>query len=93
MDDADEPTFSGQEASEVQTALRRALDLEPEQFPLPAFVGMISDEIDQLRDAGKDDDAIAALVSAVSGKTITAEQIGRYYASPEDRGHFGGEER
>ena len=86
----DEPTFTGQEASETQTALREALGLDPEQFPLPAFVGMISDEIEQLRGQGKDDEQIAALVSAVSGKTVTADQIGRYYASPKDRGQAGG---
>ena len=85
----DEPTFSGQEASETQTALREALGLDPEQFRLSAFVGMISDEIEQLRARGKDDEQIAALVSAVSGKTVTADQIGRYYASPEERGHAG----
>ena len=34
------------------TALRAALGLPPEQFSIQAFVGMISDEIEQLRTPG-----------------------------------------
>ncbi len=47
------PTLTGQKAADAQTFLRKALGLPPEQSPLPAFVGMVSDEIQQLREAGK----------------------------------------
>ncbi len=46
-------TLTGQQAADAQTALRQALGLPPEQFPLQAFVGMVSDEIEQLRSKGE----------------------------------------
>lgn len=82
-------TFTGQQAATVQTALRQALGLPPENFPVQAFIGMISDEIEQLRAAGKDDKAIASLVSSATGEPVDAETITRFYASPEARGHHG----
>lgn len=84
---ATEPTFTGQQAAEAQTALRKALGLPPEQFPLPAFVGMVSDEIEQLRKAGKTDEQIAALINKAIGVEVPATAIGNFYASPEERGH------
>ena len=54
------------EALKAQTALRAQAGLGPEMFPLEAFVGMISDEIESLRKCGKSDDEIAA-VSRSSG--------------------------
>ena len=86
-----EPTFSGQEAAEAQTALRRALGLGPEWFPIQAFVGMISDEIEQLRGQGQDDAMIARVIAEATGKIITAESITRFYASPQERGRHGPE--
>jgi hypothetical protein len=74
-----------QEAIKAQKALRTAAGLGPEMFPLDAFVGMISDEIDSLRKAGKSDQQIAALVSQNSSIQITAEEIAQNYASPEQR--------
>ena len=83
-------TFTGQQAADAQTALRKALGLAPEQFPLPAFVGMVSDEIEQLRKKGQTDEQIAAVINQTIGQaTITAEDIGRFYASAEERGHHG----
>ena len=81
--------FTGQQAADAQTALRKALGLPPEQFPLPAFVGMVSDEIEQLRAVGQSNDQIAAIISQVTGVTISAEAIATFYASPEARGHGG----
>lgn len=83
MDEADEPTFSANEAANAQTALRWALGLEPEQFPLRGMIGMLSDEIEQLRAAGKTDGAIAELLSGITHKPVTVEQVARYYAPPE----------
>jgi hypothetical protein len=82
-------TFSGRDAAEAQTALREALGLAPERFPVQAFIGMISDEIEQLRAKGQDDAAIAKLVSAVTGKMIDPAIITANYATPEQRGHHG----
>ncbi len=84
-----ETTFTGQQAADAQTALRQALGLPPEQFPLPAFVGMVSDEIEQLRNQGHSDDQIAALIARAIGVKLSGEDIGQFYASPEERGHHG----
>ena len=77
--------FFLQEALRAQQALREAANLPPEQFPVEAFVGMISDEIEALRDGGRSDAEIAALISSHSAIDITAEEIGENYASPEER--------
>ena len=42
-------TVSLAESLKALQALRNAAGLGPEQFPLPAFVGMISDEVKALR--------------------------------------------
>lgn len=75
-----------EEAVKAQGALRQAAGLEPERFPLEAFVGMISDEIEHLRDTGLSDEQIAAIVRANSRIQITAAELAQYYASPERRG-------
>ena len=74
-----------EEAIRAQKALRRAAGLGPEQFPIQAFVGMISDEVEQLRQGGKSDEEIAALIEANSNIKITASEIAENYASPERR--------
>jgi hypothetical protein len=80
-------TYSLDQALRAQEALRTAAGLGPETFPVEAFVGMISDEIEQLRSQGKSDAEIAALITASSAIDITAEEIAANYASPEDRHH------
>ena len=47
-----ETTFKLGEALEAQGAMRRSLGLPEEVFPVEAFVGMISDEIEASRRAG-----------------------------------------
>jgi hypothetical protein len=74
------------EAIRAQKGLREAAGLtEPEMFPVAAFVGMISDEIETLRGQGKSDEAIAKLVGQHSAIAITAAEIGEHYAGPELR--------
>jgi hypothetical protein len=73
------------QAVRAQKALRDAAALGPEMFPIEAFVGMISDEIEQLRSQGKTDGEIAALITRNSDIQITAEEISENYASPENR--------
>ena len=77
-----------EEALKAQKALRDAAGSGAETFPLPAFIGMISDEVEALRDMGKTDADIAAVIEANSIIRITAEDIRNHYATPEQRhGH------
>ena len=78
-----------QEALKALNALREASGSGPETFPLPAFVGMISDEVETLRSTGKTDGEIAAIIEANSAVRISAENIRQHYATPEQR-HGGG---
>ena len=77
--------ISLEEALKVQKVLRDAAGSGPEVFPLPAFVGMISDEVETLRDMGKSDREIAAMIEANSAIRITADDIAAHYATPEQR--------
>ncbi len=81
----DDQTFSAQEAVAVQRELRRSLGLDAEAFPVPAFVGMISDEIEQFRAAGKSDADIAAVIKSAVGRDVSPETIAQFYAPPEER--------
>ena len=74
-----------EEAVRAQKALREAAGLGQEQFPIQAFVGMISDEIEELRKLGKSDQEIAGLIQDHSSIQITAAEIAKNYASPEER--------
>lgn len=86
-----DPTFTAEDALATTKALRQALGRGPEQFPAQAFVGMISDEIEQLRAQGKDDSTIAALITEATGKPVTAELIADHYAPAEERRYSGHE--
>lgn len=83
-------TYPIEEALRAQKALREAAGLEPEMFPVAAFVGMISDEIDQLRLQGKTDEEIAGLVASSSSISLTASEIADHYATPEERHQHSG---
>ena len=78
-------TYPVEQAVCAQKALREAAGLGPEMFPIQAFVGMISDEIEKLRSQGKTHAEIAALIATNSGIEITASEIEENYAPPEDR--------
>ena len=80
------PSLTAHQVAAAQIEMRAALGLEEERFPLPAFIGMVSDEIEQLRAQGYTDTDIAELIEAASRVAITAEDIGLHYASPEARG-------
>ena len=81
--------FSAEQAAAAVTALRSSLGLSPQRFSTETFVGMISDEIEQLRAAGRSDSDIAALLADSVDVRLAADEIGRYYASPERRGRPG----
>ncbi len=78
-----------EEAIKAQKALRSAAGLGPEEFPIQAFVGMISDEIESLRKRGKSDEEIASVIQQNSAIEITAQQIAENYASTEERHQHG----
>lgn len=80
-----EKVYSLEEALRAQKALRTLGGLGPEQFPIQAFVGMISDEIEHLRKLGHSDEEIAKVIGANSKIEISAAEIAENYASPEDR--------
>ena len=82
-------TYPLEEALKAQQALRDAAGMAAEQFPLPAFVGMISDEIEVLRESGKSDEQIASIIRSHSAIKITATDIAQHYASPEERHQYG----
>ncbi len=73
------------EAIKAQQSLRRAAGLGPEMFPVEAFVGMISDEVEALRKAGSTDGEIASIIHENSAIEITGAEIAEHYASPERR--------
>jgi hypothetical protein len=62
-------SFSTEQLVAAQKVLRDALQLPPERFPLQAFVGMISDEIEQLRLRGLSDGAAHGDICAESSST------------------------
>ena len=78
-------TYSLEEALKAQKALRDAAGLGEEKFPIQAFVGMISDEVEALRKRGKSDEEIATLIESNSGIQISAAEIAENYASPDER--------
>lgn len=75
-----EHTFTADQAAAATTALRMLLGKPPEQFGVSQFVAMISDEIQQLREAGHTDADIAALVQESTGGPLSAEDIAQHYA-------------
>ncbi len=81
-----------EQALKAQKAMRDAAGLPAEVFPVEAFVGMISDEIEALRQQGRSDEEIARLIRESSSVKITASEIAENYASAESR-HAPGEPR
>jgi hypothetical protein len=73
---SDEPVFTADQVAEASTALRTALGLPPEHFPLRQFVSMLGDEVSQLRAKGWGDAEIAALLSESTGSIIPVEALG-----------------
>ena len=78
-----------EEAVKAQKALRAASGLGPEMFPIQAFVGMISDEIESLRKRGTSDVEIAHLIQENSDIQISPSEIADHYVWPEERHHSG----
>ena len=77
--------FTLDESIRAQKAMRDELDMPEEKFPIPAFVGMVSDEIEKLRAAGRSDADIATIVKKATGKDIPPDAIAEHYATPDER--------
>ncbi len=86
----DQLTFSLDEAIKAQRSLRQVLGLGEERFEVSEFVEMISDEIEQMRDAGKTNEDIVAVVAEATGHRMDPADLDRHYIAPEDR--HGGQE-
>lgn len=80
-----EKTYTIEDARTAQRILRERAGLPEEHFPIRAFVGMLSDEIEALRGQGVSDGEISQLLEANSSIQISGEEISYNYAPPEDR--------
>ncbi len=85
MADNHELRFSADQAIRAQRALREALGLGAEQFPLRAFIGMISDEIEQMRASGRPDADVVEIIRQQTGKSISPADLQRFYAPAQER--------
>ncbi len=75
--DARVEAFTTADAARAQQALRDAMGLGPETLSLEALIGMLGDELDQLRRIGKTDADLAAMLSAATGRDIPVSALGR----------------
>jgi len=83
-----EKTYPLEQALRAQKALRDLAGLQPEMFPVSSFVGMVSDEIETLRNQGHTDQAIARTITEHSGIEVSAEELAAHYAPADERhGH------
>lgn len=82
--------FSLEQAMRAQALLRREAGLPAQDFSTGELVGMLSDEIEQLRALHRSDCDISALL-ADHGICVSASDVARYYAPPELRLHPGAE--
>lgn len=64
--------FSAEDVMQAQLGLRQTMGLGPEAFGAAQFIGMLGDEIRQLRDIGKSPAEIAALISKAIGRELPA---------------------
>lgn len=90
---SEDHSFTADQAAAATTAMRMSLGLPPDQVGIRQFVAMISDEIQQMRQAGHSDDDIAAVVRESTGSTLDAGDIEAHYAPPDARGRAGGHDR
>ena len=82
---SDDVVFTVDQVAACSTALRTALGKPPEHLSIAQFIGMISDEIEQLRAEAWSDVEIAALISETTGSVVGAGDVATFYAGPEAR--------
>ena len=81
----DTESFTAEQAAAANKVLRAAVGLAPQTFSKEQFVGMISEEIEQLRAAGHTDGDIAQLLAREVGVRVDPDSIRRYYADSVER--------
>ena len=67
--------YTMSEAVTAQQALRDAMELGPETVTLAAMIGMLGEEIDQLRRLGEDDAQILRRIGEAVGRPIPIDAI------------------
>jgi hypothetical protein len=82
---SDETTFSLAEALAAQKALRDAAGAEEEVFDLADVIGMVSEEIDMLKDQGRSDEEIAAMIQKSTGKPVSGADVEKHYVPADER--------
>ena len=82
---SEETTFSLAEALAAQKALREAAGADEEEFELADVIGMISEEIDMLKEQGRSESDIAAMMQKATGKPVTAADIKKHYVPADER--------
>ena len=87
----DQLTLAARSSTWCRQLLRQVLGLGEERFEVSEFVQMISDEIEQMRDAGKTNDDIAAVVAEATGHRMDPADLDRHYVAAEHR--YGGQEQ
>ena len=87
MDDAGAAgrSFTLDQGLRARAALRREAGLGEERFPMPDLMRMIGDEIDALRDAGRDDAAIARIVGEAIGAEMGPDDLRHHDDAPPGR--------
>ena len=81
---SDAPRFTLTNLVAANIRLRDAVGKRPSTFGAAQFVGMIGDEIEDLREAGHGWDKIAALVTSATGTEIDSETIRANHAPRRD---------
>ena len=78
-------SFSAEQAAAANRSLRAALGLGAQDFTTEQFVGMISEEIEQLRAVGKTDADIAQILEQDVGVRVSVDSIRRFYSDETER--------
>jgi len=77
--------FSPQEVAQIKKLLEEAANEPPQSSAPTAVIGMLNDKIAALASDGLNYDEIGALLTQITGATISAEQLAQYYAAPQGR--------
>src|SRR5690348_412423 len=78
-------TFTVYQVVRAQKALRSIAKLPDEEFPIQLFIGMLSEEIQALRNRGNTDREIAIVINGAAGVNIEPSDVTQYYVPPKDR--------
>ena len=77
--------FSADDVTLAQSEMRHILGLPEPRFSFPTFIGMLSDEIEQMRRAGHTNEMVAQTINRATGQSIKAIDVQRHYLPVEER--------